>query len=364
MAARTPLRIDPCDYTPMVRAIALGLRGCGLDVEDLEQAGMIGLVEAAHRFDAGRGTPFEGYARRRVRGAMVDAVRDQGRTVRVPRDLHSDVKAGRTGGRFDDARKVLNASFVGDHDRGDESSLAALAVAGGTEPGGMDDPEVVAALFAELPAGDAEVVRRCLGMDCLQETPEEVADDLGTTAEVVLGVFNAAMGRLRLRIDDLDRPGRAAVAGPPAQTPPMTADPPKEAAPVSRSPRLNGHLEPAAIGRRVPKPAPPPTPLPSPKKTHVGKCPGCGVKYPYRNWCYTSACKHYRFKKGFAAPTKARPAAKVKSRKVDQPSPPLSPAFAELRAMADLAELMESLEAPARDRVLRWAGRLYRPARW
>jgi len=36
---------------------------------------MIGLIDAAHRFDAGRGIKFETFAERRVRGAMIDALR-------------------------------------------------------------------------------------------------------------------------------------------------------------------------------------------------------------------------------------------------------------------------------------------------
>src|SRR2546430_7133222 len=46
-----------------------------IDVGDLVQDGVLGLIDAAHRFDAGRGIKFETFAERRVRGAMIDALR-------------------------------------------------------------------------------------------------------------------------------------------------------------------------------------------------------------------------------------------------------------------------------------------------
>ncbi len=46
-----------------------------IDLGDLVQDGVIGLIDAAHRFDEGRGIKFETFAERRVRGAMIDALR-------------------------------------------------------------------------------------------------------------------------------------------------------------------------------------------------------------------------------------------------------------------------------------------------
>jgi len=46
-----------------------------IDLGDLVQDGMIGLIDAANRFDEGRGIKFETFAERRVRGAMIDALR-------------------------------------------------------------------------------------------------------------------------------------------------------------------------------------------------------------------------------------------------------------------------------------------------
>jgi RNA polymerase sigma factor FliA len=46
-----------------------------IDLGDLVQDGMVGLIDAAHRYDDGRGIKFETFAERRVRGAMIDALR-------------------------------------------------------------------------------------------------------------------------------------------------------------------------------------------------------------------------------------------------------------------------------------------------
>ena len=63
---------------PFVGAMARRLAASmphSIDLGDLVQDGMIGLIEAVQRFDEGRGIKFETFAERRVRGAMIDALR-------------------------------------------------------------------------------------------------------------------------------------------------------------------------------------------------------------------------------------------------------------------------------------------------
>jgi RNA polymerase sigma factor for flagellar operon FliA len=65
-------------YAPLVKRIAYHLSGrlpASIQVGDLIQAGMIGLMEAARHYDASQGASFETYAGIRVRGAMLDEVR-------------------------------------------------------------------------------------------------------------------------------------------------------------------------------------------------------------------------------------------------------------------------------------------------
>jgi RNA polymerase sigma factor for flagellar operon FliA len=63
---------------PFVEALARRMAASmpnSIDVGDLVQDGVLGLIDAAHRFDEGRGIKFETFAERRVRGAMIDALR-------------------------------------------------------------------------------------------------------------------------------------------------------------------------------------------------------------------------------------------------------------------------------------------------
>ncbi len=47
----------------------------GVQVDDLVQAGLIGLLEAARQYDPSQGASFETYATIRIRGAMLDEIR-------------------------------------------------------------------------------------------------------------------------------------------------------------------------------------------------------------------------------------------------------------------------------------------------
>ena len=63
---------------PFVEALARRMASSmphSIDIGDLVQDGVIGLIDAANRFDQDRGIKFETFAERRVRGAMIDALR-------------------------------------------------------------------------------------------------------------------------------------------------------------------------------------------------------------------------------------------------------------------------------------------------
>ena len=105
---------------PFVEALARRMAATmphSIDLSDLVQDGVIGLIDAAHRFDDSRGIKFETFAERRIRGAMIDALRKDAwpRGVRrVRRELEA-------------AREKLRASL------GHEPSLADLAQAIGSD---------------------------------------------------------------------------------------------------------------------------------------------------------------------------------------------------------------------------------------
>ncbi len=63
---------------PFVEALARRMAASmphSIDIGDLVQDGVVGLIDASHRFDEARGIKFETFAERRVRGAMIDALR-------------------------------------------------------------------------------------------------------------------------------------------------------------------------------------------------------------------------------------------------------------------------------------------------
>lgn len=65
-------------YVPLVRRIAFLLMAklpASVDVDDLIQNGMIGLLDAIDRYEQGLGAQFETYAVQRIRGAMLDGLR-------------------------------------------------------------------------------------------------------------------------------------------------------------------------------------------------------------------------------------------------------------------------------------------------
>ena len=105
---------------PFVEALARRMAATmphSIDLSDLVQDGVIGLIDAAHRFDDSRGIKFETFAERRIRGAMIDALRKDAwpRGVRrVRRELEA-------------AREKLRATL------GHEPSLADLAQAVGSD---------------------------------------------------------------------------------------------------------------------------------------------------------------------------------------------------------------------------------------
>lgn len=80
------------EHAPLVKKIALHLMArlpASVQLDDLMQAGMIGLLEAAQRYTSAKGATFETYAGIRIRGAMVDEIR---KGDWVPRSVHRNAR--------------------------------------------------------------------------------------------------------------------------------------------------------------------------------------------------------------------------------------------------------------------------------
>lgn len=99
-------------HAGLVKRIAYHLAArlpSSVDVEDLIQAGMIGLLEAASSFAENRGATFETYAGIRIRGAMIDTLRQLDWT---PRSVHRQAREAAQAMRAVEARTGREARDV------------------------------------------------------------------------------------------------------------------------------------------------------------------------------------------------------------------------------------------------------------
>lgn len=79
-------------YAPLVKRLAHQLMTklpYSVQIDDIIQAGMLGLLDAASRYDEFHGAQFETYATQRIRGAMLDELRS---ADWLPRSLRRDMR--------------------------------------------------------------------------------------------------------------------------------------------------------------------------------------------------------------------------------------------------------------------------------
>jgi RNA polymerase sigma factor FliA len=195
-----------------------------IDIGDLIQDGVIGLIDAAHRFDESRGIKFETFAERRIRGAMIDAlrkdawprgVRRQRRELEAAREqlrrelgcepsladlaakMGSDEKRlGRTIVRIN---AIESTSPLASGENLDESSLPAALI-----PSEPEQPDTayeksetkdrIRAAIESLPAREQKVI----GLYYYQEaTMKQIGAEIGVNESRVSQLHARAIRRLR-----------------------------------------------------------------------------------------------------------------------------------------------------------------------
>jgi RNA polymerase sigma factor for flagellar operon FliA len=195
-----------------------------IDIGDLVQDGVIGLIDAAHRFDESRGIKFETFAERRIRGAMIDAlrkdawprgVRRQRRELEAAREqlrrelgcepsladlaakMGSDEKRlGRTIVRIN---AIESTSPLANGDNHDESTLPAALI-----PSEPEQPDTayeksetkdrIRAAIESLPAREQKVI----GLYYYQEaTMKQIGAEIGVNESRVSQLHARAIKRLR-----------------------------------------------------------------------------------------------------------------------------------------------------------------------
>ncbi|MDR1989825.1 MAG: FliA/WhiG family RNA polymerase sigma factor [Acidobacteriaceae bacterium] len=195
-----------------------------IEIGDLVQDGVLGLIDAAHRFDEERGIKFETFAERRVRGAMIDALRrdawprgvrrqrrelDAARTA-LRRELGHEPSMADLAARVGSDEKRLSRTIVrintieatsplasGEHL--DESRLPAELV-----PSEPDAPDTayekaeartrVRAAIAALPQREQKVIALYYYGEV---TMTEIGAELGVNESRVSQLHARALGRLR-----------------------------------------------------------------------------------------------------------------------------------------------------------------------
>lgn len=84
------------DHLSLVRAIALRVHEnlpVHVDVDDLVHAGILGLFDAAEKYDANKQVAFSSYAKHRIKGAILDSLRQSDWASRDLRRRHKQVEA-------------------------------------------------------------------------------------------------------------------------------------------------------------------------------------------------------------------------------------------------------------------------------
>lgn len=213
-----------------VISVAKKYQNRGVSLVDLIQEGNVGLVTAARKFDPDQGVKFISYAVWWIRQAILSALANQGRAVRVPLNRASDLaRIFREGERLKqelrrdptteevaeaakltpevvESLQTLNAAEIrldapiGDTD--DSQLVERFIVEEAAEP----EADVEERLLAEqveraldtLTPRDARVLRLYFGLEGGREhTLEEIGNMLGVTRERVRQLRDRALRRLR-----------------------------------------------------------------------------------------------------------------------------------------------------------------------
>src|SRR6188508_3264166 len=218
---------------PFVEALARRMAASmpnSIDIGDLVQDGVLGLIDAANRFDESRNIKFETFAERRVRGAMIDALRKDAwpRGVRrqrreldtareeLRRELGHEPSMADLAARVGSDEKRLSRTIVrintieatsplatGEHM--DESSLPTVLVP--SEPDAPDTAyeksetrDRVRAAIASLPAREQKVI----GLYYYGEvTMKQIGAEIGVNELRVSQLHARAIRRLRDALGDM-----------------------------------------------------------------------------------------------------------------------------------------------------------------
>lgn len=219
-------------YTPLVKRIAHHLTGrmpSSVSPQDMIQSGMIGLIEAAQKYDGSKGASFETYAGIRIRGSMLDEIR---RGDWAPRSVHRNTRrvsdairaienrtgrdakdtdvAEELGISIDDYYKMLNdtmsAKLFSFNELIGQDENIAIAKEDGDYRAGPFNGIAKQALFTQLVKEIANLPDREKMVLALYYDEElnlkEIGEVLGVSESRVSQIHSQAASRLRARMQD------------------------------------------------------------------------------------------------------------------------------------------------------------------
>jgi RNA polymerase sigma-B factor len=224
-------------HLPLVRAMARRYAGGRDELDDLVQAGSVGLVKASRRFDPDRGVAFATFVAPTVEGEIRRHLRERGGAIRVPREaqrmstelrrVSSELAASL--GRAPDARELAAAldADVREVERLLAADLARNPVALGAPGTDMPvdgDPDrseyrvLIAGGLRALAPRERRIVFLRFHADM---TERQIARTIGISQAHVSRLLESALTKLRA---ELTRPADPVRAGDSTETAVISAD--------------------------------------------------------------------------------------------------------------------------------------------
>jgi RNA polymerase primary sigma factor len=168
----------------LVVAIAKDYRNLGLSFPDLIQEGNLGLIRAVEKFDHRRGFKFSTYAVWWIRQALVRAIQNHSRTIRLPSHVHDRLQ------RSQRVRAELTGKL------GREPTPAELAPELGTDAGALEALDLLSREAISLESSVAGTEKR---LEDFVADPTSAAPDNGLDGERMRSGVGYLIGALTSR---------------------------------------------------------------------------------------------------------------------------------------------------------------------
>lgn len=188
---------------PFVHKISMQM-GFKLTIEERRAAGMVGLFEAAQRFDPTRGIKFLSYAAWWVRQCIMREEDDSGRLIRIPTNVILEMRKSKKQGtelsdREMDAVRSEGVQALDAPIYDDSKATLIETVAYPEDPEIREDAEFASKAVSTLKRDKERLVlKRRFGLDGGPTALlAEIADDLGCSKEYVRQIQEKALTRLR-----------------------------------------------------------------------------------------------------------------------------------------------------------------------